>query len=118
MYSIPGPAIPANITHCSGSRGAARKRMSRLKPSNSALSSFATALTTRYRIEHTSVSIRQDHVRGFFTDHVNGADDKETGNARKHRGIDHSQSVGAVHLKIARQHAAFVFGTNRTGAGS
>src|SRR5207247_8739717 len=50
--------------------------------------------------------VGDDDVCGFFSDHVNGADDEQARRARKDRRVDDAQPFGAVDLEIARQHAA------------
>ena len=49
--------------------------------------------------------IRKDYICRFFSDHVHRAYDKEAGNARKHRSVDHAQPCCAMHPKVAAQHA-------------
>src|SRR5215831_9173296 len=44
-------------------------------------------------------------VRRFFADHINRAQDEQTGDARKNRRVHDSQPLRSVNLEIARQHA-------------
>ena len=60
---------------------------------------------------------RRGSRRGLFGDHVDGAGDKEARDARKHRGVDHPQPLGAVHAEVAAQHAAAGARSDRAGAG-
>src|SRR5260370_6142469 len=60
----------------------------------------------------------EDHVRRLLGDHVDGADDEEPGNAGKDRGVDDAQPLGAMHAKIAAEHAAVLARANRAAAGS
>src|SRR5262245_413174 len=50
--------------------------------------------------------ISQNHVRRLLAHHVDRAGDEEAGDSREHRGIDHAQAGGAVHLQRRREDAA------------
>lgn len=61
------------------------------------------ALSTSIR--HMLRPALQDCVRSLLRGHVDGADDKEAGDAGKDRGVDDAQCCGAVDLKVTIQHA-------------
>src|ERR1700730_13047406 len=59
----------------------------------------------------------EDYVRRLLGDHVDGADDKKPGNAGEDRSVDDAQPLGAVHAKIAAEHAAVLALSDRAAAG-
>src|ERR1041384_6308331 len=80
------------------------------------VSAVMTINNARVLISLLLPCVRDDDVGRLLADHVNGADDEQAWDARKHRCIDNAESAHTVHLEIAAQHTAAFFGTDRTGA--
>src|SRR5262249_137581 len=74
--------------------------------------------SSRRRLSYPPLKSRsEDHIGGLFADHIYGTDDKEAGDSRKYRCIDHAQPLCAVNPKIAAEYAASGTLPDRTGTG-
>src|SRR5215475_13329047 len=70
---------------------------------------FGTALPTP--------GIVLDRVARLFGDHVDGAEDEQAGDFRKHRGVRYAQTLGTAHPEIAVEHRhRVVLGADLAGA--
>jgi hypothetical protein len=70
---------------------------------------FAPAKTS------SRVAAAMTRLASPFPDHINRADDEQAGDAGKDRCVHDAQSLCAVDLEIARQHAAALLRANRAG---
>src|SRR5207237_972416 len=55
-----------------------------------------------------ALRVGDDNVGGLLTDHVDRADDEQSGHVREDRRVDDAKPFGAVHLEVAAQHAAAI----------
>lgn len=60
----------------------------------------------------------EDDARGFFRNHINGADDEKPRDAGENRGINNPQSLRAMNAKIASQDSVVLPSTDGTSTRS